>query len=274
MTYFCFNKESEIVNGFFLNDNIFTMKSYKDYEKQTWDIIQTEVDKYINNNVSPHYAAFDADGTLWDVDAGESFFRYQIDHCELKGLPADPWGHYHEWKERDTHAAYLWLAQINKGQRLEQVRRWAKDNLNSHKEWPIFPQQRKLIQWLKSKGIRVFVVTASIKWAVEPFAELLGLHYDDVIGVETKCVDGVVTDEMSGMITWREGKPRRLLQLTDGVMPLFCSGNTMGDLQLLQSARLLKLAVSAAAQGTELYETEMSLQKVACENAWLSHRFI
>lgn len=250
------------------------MKIYKEFEKETWDNIQFEVDRYLSNNVSPHYAAFDADGTLWDVDAGERFFQYQIDHCGLKGLPADPWGHYHEWKERDTTAAYLWLAQINKGQRLEQVRRWAKDCLKQHSHWPVFPQQRKLIQWLKSKGLRVFVVTASIKWAVEPFAELLGIHYDDVIGVETKCVDGIVTDEQKGLISWREGKPKRLLELTNGVPPLLCSGNTMGDLQLLQAAKLVKLAVSAAPEGSELYETEMSLQKIANENVWMGHRFI
>jgi HAD superfamily phosphoserine phosphatase-like hydrolase len=250
------------------------MKSYKEFDKEIWKVIQSEVDKFINNNVSPHYAAFDADGTLWDVDAGETFFKYQIEHCNLSGLPPDPWAHYHEWKERDVHAAYLWLAQINKGQRLEQVRHWAKNCLVAQKQWPIFPQQLKLIEWLKSKGIRVFVVTASIKWAVEPFAELLGIHYDDVIGVETKCIDGIVSDEIKGMITWREGKPKRLLQITEGIAPLLCSGNTMGDLHLLQSAKLIKLAVSAAPQGSELYETELSLQRTARENIWFGHRFI
>lgn len=249
------------------------MRKYTDFSPELWTLLETELETYIRHNVSPHYAAFDADGTLWDIDAGETFFKFQIEKCNLPNLPSDPWAYYHEWKDRDPKGAYLWLAQINKGQSLEQVRKWGRECLRETTQWPIFPAQRKLIQWFKSKGVRVYIVTASIKWAVEPFAELLGLHYDDVIGVETHNKNGIISDEMKGLITWRQGKPERLLQLTDGIAPLFCSGNTMGDLQLLESARLLKMAVGAAAENTELFETELSLQKIAKESGWLSHRF-
>jgi len=235
--------------------------------------IEREISNYINNNVSPHYAAFDADGTLWNKDAGETFFQFQIDHSNLLNLPPDPWNYYHEWKNTDPASAYLWLAQINCGQPLSRVRYWAQQCLKSHSQWPIFNAQKKLVQWLKERGVRVFVVTASIKWAVEPFAELLGLHYDDVIGVETIVENGIITDKQSGFITWKEGKAQSILERTQGIPPLFCSGNTMGDAALLGCSQLIKLAVNSSVIGEELYETEMALQKLANENNWLSHSF-
>lgn len=249
------------------------MLSFVDYRPELWERIEREIEDHLSVEGGPHYAAFDADGTLWAVDAGETFFQYQIDYAGLSGLPEDPWSHYHQWKERDPRGAYLWLAQISAGQTLAQVRQWGRGCLEKHRPWPVFPAQRRLIQWLRQKGIRVFVVTASIKWAVEPFAELLGLHYDDVIGVETKVINGIVTDEQRGPITWKEGKAEALLDRTQGVKPILCSGNTMGDAALIDCSQLLKLAVCSTTENDELFETELSLQKLAREREWLTHSF-
>jgi HAD superfamily phosphoserine phosphatase-like hydrolase len=249
------------------------MKEYKDFSLEIWKTIQHTVENHIVDNRGPYYAAFDADGTLWDIDAGETFFEYQINHCNLKELPKDPWKHYHDWKEKDPRAAYLWLASINKGQTLEQVRIWARQCAKMQNAWPLFEPQKKLINYLKEKNVRVFIVTASVKWAVEPFADLLGLHYDDVQGVETEVVSGVVTEKQKGEITWREGKAQRILRRTQGVRPIIASGNTMGDFQLLESAELLRLAVSSVPQGHENFETESILAAEAKSKGWLSHRF-
>jgi len=247
---------------------------YKEFNMDLLKYIEQEIDSHIKNQTSPFYAAFDADGTLWNIDAGETFFKHQIKSSGLKNLPDDPWNHYLDWKERDPYGAYLWLAQINKDHKLSQVRLWAHECLKKQNHWPIFPAQLKLIQWLRSRGVRVFVVTASVKWAVEPFVQLLGLHYDDVIGVETKVHNGLITDEISGVITWKEGKSQALLEKTQGVAPILCVGNTMGDVPLIMSSQLIKLAVSCSTEGDELFETELSLQKIARENQWLSHSFI
>lgn len=249
------------------------MSNHVEFSAELRIQIESELERHLQSEVSPHYAAFDADGTLWEVDAGETFFKYQMEHSNLKGLPTDPWNHYQEWKEKDPMAAYLWLAQINKGATLSQVRRWGHECLKKQSHWPVFEAQKQLIQWMRSRGVRVYVVTASIKWAVEPFAQLLGLHYDDVIGVETVTRHGIITDEQKGPITWKEGKAEALLERTQGVQPIFCSGNTMGDAALLESSQLLKLAVSSSGPGHELYETETSLKKLAQEKTWLSHSF-
>ncbi|HWU42775.1 MAG TPA: haloacid dehalogenase-like hydrolase, partial [Bdellovibrio sp.] len=138
---------------------------------------------------------------------------------------------------------------------------------------PIFSEQKKLIQLFLSRGVQVYIITASVKWSVEPGAELMGLKYDNVIGVETEIANGAVTDKQNGVITYQQGKVEALLAKTGGKKPFFASGNTMGDFQLLQAATHLQLAVSAAAPSDRIFKTEMELAENAAHFGWLSHRF-
>lgn len=93
--------------------------------------------------------------------------------------------------------------------------------------------------------MEVYVVTASIKWAVEPGALFLGIPADNVIGVNTKVHNGVITDQIDGVVTWHEGKVDGLLKKTNKA-PFFAAGNTIGDLALLELATHIRLANCAA----------------------------
>jgi phosphoserine phosphatase len=217
-------------------------------------------------------AAFDADGTLWNTDLGERLFAYQIEN-RLVPLPPDPWAHYEWMKEEVSHpAAYLWLAQINKGVELSRVRAWAEAAVAA-KPLPIFDEQLRVIEKLKSLEAEIYIVTASIKWAVEPGATRLGLTFDNVIGIETQIDAGVVTDKQKGVITYREGKSEALLANTNGTAPYFCSGNTEGDRWLLEAATDLRLVISAAPEGSENWPTEKRMLDLASGQGWYSHRY-
>ncbi|UXR65563.1 haloacid dehalogenase-like hydrolase [Bdellovibrio bacteriovorus] len=245
---------------------------YKDYSADIWKRINTTLDLILKEDSAP-VAAFDADGTLWDTDLGETFFHHQIDN-KLVTLPPEPWEHYQSMKAENPAKAYLWLAQICQGQKLEQIHSWAIDAVKGHFPLPVFTEQKKLIDLFLSKGVRIYVVTASVKWAVEPGAEMLGLKKEDVIGIETVVENGTITSSQKGLITYKQGKVDALLEKTGGKKPFFASGNTMGDYQLLQSATHLGLAVSAAARDDRLFKTEQELQENAEKFSWLSHRFI
>lgn len=245
---------------------------YKDYSTDIWNRLNTTLDQVLKEDSSP-IAAFDADGTLWDIDLGETFFHYQIDN-QLVALPSHPWEHYESMKAENPQKAYLWLAQICQGKKLEQVHQWAVDAVKGQAPLPLFFEQKKLIDLFLSRGVRIYVVTASVKWAVEPGAEMLGLHKDDVIGVETRIQGGEITELQKGLITYRQGKVDALLEKTNGKRPFFASGNTMGDFQLLQTATHLSLAVSAASRDDKLFKTEYELQQNAEKFGWLSHRFV
>ncbi len=219
-------------------------------------------------------AAFDADGTMWDTDLGEGLFHYQIAN-KLVPLPPDPWGHYNWLKANvNNRTAYLWLAQICKGVPLTKVREWAEAAVAS-KPLPIYDEQPRILEKLKSLEVEIYIVTASIKWAVEPGALRLGLTHDQVIGIETETdANGVVTDKQKGVISYREGKPEALLAKTGGMPPYFSAGNTEGDKWLLESATALRLVMSSAPEDQENWVTESKMLALAKERGWYWHRYL
>lgn len=223
---------------------------------------------------SPLIAAFDADGTLWDADAGETFFDWQIHNCPLPAFRGvDPWSRYRELKHPDPRVGYVWLAQINAGQTLAQVRAWAAECFRQAGPWPVFASQRRLVEKLRSLGYDVYVVTASVKWAVEPVAALLGIDFDHVIGIETEVIGGIVTDIVRSPVTWRDGKPEALLKHTHGARPILAAGNTYGDIALLQSATHVRLALSTQEAPGGLYDEESKLVSHASSEGWHIHPF-
>lgn len=247
---------------------------YKPFPDAYWQKIESAL-KEVKARGEPLFAAFDADGTLWDTDLGENFFHYQIEQKQVD-LPADPWNHYLDLKtvNNDPRPAYMWLAQINKSKPIDQVKAWAQEAFNLVQPNPIFSEQLKLIHFLKSNGVKVYVVTASIKWAVEPGARALGLTDEDVIGVETEVQNGVVTDIPIYPVTYRLGKTEALMKRTNKQRPFLCSGNTIGDLELLLSATHVQLAVSAASRDDRLFRNETELLQKAHEFGWMGHRFV
>lgn len=248
--------------------------NYKNYPEIYWQQIKTTIQDLKNSNQAL-IAAFDADGTLWDTDLGENFFQYQIDN-KLVPLPEDPWKHYFEMKKinNDPRAAYAWLAQINAGQNINTVKMWSQTAFERIQPKPLFSEQKKLIDLLLENSVQIYIVTASIKWAVEPGARALGLTDSQVIGIETLISNDLVTTEVLTPITYRQGKVEALLNKTQKQFPFLASGNTIGDLELLQSATHIKLAVSAASRDDRLFKTENELQNIAAEKQWWGHRFI
>lgn len=249
---------------------------YKKFSDEIWKKIEAELDFELKQSAKPPIAAFDADGTLWDTDLGEIFFKYQIAQNLLpifKTLPKEPWKYYRDWKESgDPRPAYLWLAQINSGFSIQEMQGWAENAVLEKSPLPIFDDQRKLIELFLSKGVEVYVVTASVGWSVEPGAKRLGIPIENVIGVRTKVENGIITTEQEGPITYREGKVDGLLVKTNGRKPFFASGNTTGDTSLLTSARV-SLAVGAAKPGDELFKTEDALRSEARSKGWMIHQF-
>jgi phosphoserine phosphatase len=249
--------------------------NYKSFPNEYWTLIEKTIFDLRQNSDQKLFAAFDADGTLWDTDLGENFFQYQIEHKHVP-LPPEPYQEYLDKKiiNNDPRSAYVWLAEINEKKTIEQVRSWAQNAFSEIMPKPIFSEQKKLIDLFLKNNIEVVIVTASIKWAVEPGARALGLKNENVLGVETEVVNGIVTKKAVLPITYRQGKVEALLKYTNGIYPFFASGNSSGDIELLESATHVKLAVSAASRDEKLFKSEKELTDIAVERKWLAHRFI
>lgn len=233
--------------------------------------IKKAIDQALSSGANP-IAAFDADGTLWDMDMGENFFDFQVKNQLIPDLPREAWAHYRKLHDKDQATAFLWLAQINKNRELSEIRNWAKQAFADHGPIPVFPHMKEIIDHLHNCKVQTYVVTASIRWAVEPGAELLGIPAENVIGVQTKVKNGIISDVQEGPVTWREGKVKGLLLNTQDKSPFFAAGNTMGDLALLESATHLRFANCTVAPHHHNFPTEASLAKIALERGWHSHR--
>lgn len=240
-------------------------------EALTKKIIQN-IDQALDEGATP-IAAFDADGTLWEFDAGESFFQYQIQQDFIPGLRDDAWAYYSRMRSSKPVESLLWLAQVNKGKALSELKAANEAFVQSLEKPPLFESQKTIIDHLFSKGVEVYVVTASVKWAVEGPAKGYGIDEDHVIGVKTKIENGTITDEQDGPVTWREGKVTGLLEATNGKAPFFASGNTEGDLKLLETATHIRLVMASASSDHENFETEQKMVRNAQRNNWYYHSF-
>lgn len=233
--------------------------------------IKQKIDESLNNGANP-IAAFDADGTLWSNDLGELYFEYLVSNNYLKDLPENPFEHYLYLKnEVKPETAYLWLAQVCKGVPQSKMREWsaicAKDAVGN----TIFEGQKELVNYLQEKGVQVYVVTASIKWAVEGGAALLNIPKDNVIGVTVKIDDNDrLTDIQDGPVTFQKGKVTALLEKTNNKVPFFAAGNTMGDLHLINSASHVKVCVNSAPKESKLFDTEAELLAMASKEGWFT----
>ena len=243
-----------------------------DFSEDFQNRLESQIEQALKQGAEP-VAAFDADGTLWDTDIGENFFQYQITHKHFENYES-AWQTYKEKKSAHPPDAYIYLAQLNAGRPITEVRAFSKACVDSQQPVPIITASRNLIQFLKSRDVEVFVVTASIKWAVEPAAALLGIDQDHVLGVKTAIdQEGLVTTQQDGPITWKEGKATALLEKTNGRSPFLAAGNTLGDIGLLKAATHIPLALSAASLDDDVYESEVELQQLAKPNNWASYRF-
>ncbi len=252
------------------------MAEYKDFPKAVWDKIYETVEQACKDSPNRLIAAFDADGTLWNNDAGNAFFNYEIDN-KLIPLPEKPWDYVYSLKAQSAISAFLWLAQVHKGVPVQTVKEWALDSFRKQ-NFEYFPAIKKLISFLKSKNFEIYVVTASVKWAVEPCVKDLGIDADHVLGFQTEVHNGIITDIQAGAPTYRAGKAEALLEKTGGIKPTIACGNTMGDFWMLDISTLpltvRSLSDDIQFQDSTINQQEEALYQEALKKGWITHNFV
>ena len=163
------------------------------------------------------------------------------------------------------------MVQINKNQSLEQVKKWAHTAFKEIENFPLFEDVKEIIGYLQKLNVKIYIVTASMKWAVEPAIEQFGLSPESVIGVTTIVKNGLLSDESEGIMTWQEGKATRILNEIGPHQPFFCAGNTMGDLALLEAATHVRLVNCALQPNHSVFESEQKLIEIAKLRQWFYH---
>ena len=232
--------------------------------------IRKLLDEVLQTAEFPRIAVFDADGTLWHNDLGESFFKYQIQNHLAPGAHGikDPWQHYENIKIRNHLVAYSWLAQINAKTPQAALKNQCESFYKRHFNPGVADEMRELIKELTACQFEVWICSASIRWIIDEAATDLGVPLDRVIAVETK-VDsrGIITDEVMTPLPYKTGK-KLCLERKLKELPTLVAGNSMGDLEMLTLAKKLSLVINFLPHLPEVRDSEESLVQEAATRGW------
>jgi phosphatidylglycerophosphatase C len=206
--------------------------------------------------------ASDGDGTLWSGDIGEDFFAALLEQRRILAAAFGPL--VHEAREHGLdasgdafdvahriHAAYL--AGTFPEERVCEIMTWAtvgarrvdmdgfaRDLVQSiDLERRLHREAIAIIEHARSRGIDVYLVSASPRPIVLAAAEIIGIPLPNVIAA-TERIDagGVVMAEVDRPIPYGDGKVTRLRQKL-GTRPLYAAmGDNAFDVALLSASRI------------------------------------
>ena len=238
-------------------------------EKAVLEKIKCQIEEVLQVTDLPTAAAFDADGTLWPCDVGKNFFQYQVEKGLLKEKTQDPFKEFNRLsQERGRKIALMWLAQIQAGVSLKQMKEWVQSFLKEN-PFPVFRFQKNLIEWMGSKNISVFVVSSSLKWILDQALTIYSIPRNNIIGVKTQVEGGIITDKPLLPAPIHADKVLAFQKEQIEKRPLiFVAGNTLSDQALLESSSYLRLVVATARPGERNYESERKLLNIAKEKHW------
>ena len=114
-----------------------------------------------------------------------------------------------------------------------------------------------LVGQLQEAGWDVWVVTASARAIVTPFAARAGVPADRVLGMELAATDDHLEREVTGTVTYRQGKVDALRHAT-GRTADFAAGDSITDLELLRSARYRLY----------IHRHEVDMHRIATDEGW------
>ena len=230
-------------------------------EEKLFDCLKKQIEE---KDCYDQFVALDADGTLWPEDANNILLEYQITKGfqDLKEfLKPDYQVETHRYKRCEL------FVQRQKGLTLEAFQSYCLKALQK-KPLHVFPFQIRFLQYLKQKGMKIIVVTASIKWLVEVAVRLYDLPVDEVLGVETQLQEGLISSQLVRPAPIAKYKGDVFLKYSQGKKCLIAGGNTSSDLPLLEMASV-PFVVHSARPENENFSAEQKLKKQAINKGWI-----
>ncbi|AUX49112.1 haloacid dehalogenase [Sorangium cellulosum] len=207
--------------------------------------------------------AFDADGTLWDGDVGFDLFdallaaraaRPEAEaalrrEAEAFGVAFDGGGGAHELASA-LHAAFLaerypedrafaMMAWVFAGWREDELAAFV-DRVLEEKNHAgrIRPALLPILDWARSRGVPVYVVSASPRAVVERGVARLGIAPERVAAMTPAVRGGRLAAELGAPATYGEGKIRALERIFPELAVLAAFGDSAYDAALLRTARV------------------------------------
>ncbi|NUQ72304.1 MAG: haloacid dehalogenase-like hydrolase [Polyangiaceae bacterium] len=234
--------------------------------------------------------AFDADGTIWDVDVGVTIFEALLDRGDVRSEAAEalvkdarrfniplPPGAGAMEAARALHQAFFdgrypddlayamnaWAFAGHTEAEADAIALEVLEKLRVAER--IRPAFSRLIEWASKTGVDAYVVSASPVWIIRAGAGLLGLSADRGIAMAPAVRDGVIEPRIEGPICYGDGKLAKIRSTRPGAVLLGAFGDSVWDAAMLRAARV----PVAVAPSEKLLEMAGSIPNLVVMDAFL-----
>jgi phosphatidylglycerophosphatase C len=203
--------------------------------------------------------AFDADGTLWSGDIGIDTFERMLETRALKaeagpalrreaaahrieapGDPTEAARALYRAYERGAYPesdAFQMMAWSFAGYREAEARAFALDVVEKvGLAARLHPEVLPVLEWAKTSGIPLFVVSASCEIVVRAALERLALPVTKVFAMSAAVEDGIVKARVNEPVTYGAGKVAALRAGAHGAKLIGAFGDSAYDLAMLAEA--------------------------------------
>jgi phosphoserine phosphatase len=214
----------------------------------------------------PQLAIFDCDGTLWDADSGEKFFRWEIKRGLVSREIADKLtARYDEYRAGKVSEDDMCgeMVTMHEGLSIAELERAAAEFVPEVIAPGIFPEMQALTHELAGSGCELWAISSTNDWVVREGVKAFGIAPERVIGVCVASDNGRATSRLL-RIPSGEGKAVAIRQVIKR-MPDAVFGNSRWDLAMLELAKNAyainpnpDLELIARERGWTIYKPEKS----------------
>lgn len=207
---------------------------------QTSSLLSARASAFVDSvlRLRPQVAVFDCDGTLWSGDAGEGFFKWELERCVLPdGVARWVRGRYADYKaglvsEDDMCGE---MVTIHRGLQESEIEKLSEAFFDEHLARQIFPEMRELVRQLQAAGSEVWAVSSTNQWMIRAGMKHFGIPPLNILSAEVEVKNGVITDRLV-RVPSGPGKPTAIREVVRRE-PDAVFGNSKWDADMLKIAR-------------------------------------
>lgn len=130
------------------------------------------------------------------------------------------------------------------GMTVEEVKQLGEKYFHEKYQSKIYPQMREFIANLEEYDFEIWIISASPELLYEDFlSKELGIPNDRILGVRSTIQDNMVTDKVVSPVPQDEGKAD-VIQTFIKAKPLIASGNSRGDMEMMNESIGLKVMIN------------------------------
>src|SRR3954470_861147 len=147
----------------------------------------------------PKLAVFDCDGTLWQADSGEKFFRWELERGLVSSdIATKMLARYEEYKSGEVSEDDMCgeMVTMHEGLSVTAIERAIEEFFPAVIAPGIFPEMLELTLALKRAGCEMWAISSTNDWVVRAGVRQFGIAPERVIAACVHSNDGHVTGRL------------------------------------------------------------------------------